>query len=224
MTCYDTTCRAVFLGGQGVDFLREGPPSRKERRRDLKKLKTALLAREDDFAAALDQDFGHRSKEESLLFDVASTVASINYLHRNLARFMRSEHRDVAMIFRPARNRVIYLPRGVVGIVSPWNYPLGLALIPLATAIAAGNRVMLKPSEFVPATTELIASHHARGKRQSRSRHARARRQVAGDHRARLRLEHGGAPHRLRQTGEWRTDLRGAGLCARSGGRHRDFR
>jgi coniferyl-aldehyde dehydrogenase len=148
----------ALLQRQRDAFLRDGPPSRKERRRDLKKLKAALLAREDDFAAALDRDFGHRSKEESLLFDVASTVASINYLHRNLARFMHPGHRDVAMIFRPGRNRVLYQPRGVVGIVSPWNYPLGLALIPLATAIAAGNRVMLKPSEFVPATTALMAS------------------------------------------------------------------
>jgi coniferyl-aldehyde dehydrogenase len=129
MTSEDETSLPGILQRQRDAFLRDGPPSRRERRRDLKKLKAAILAREDDFAAALDQDFGHRSKEESLLLDVASTVASINYLHRNLARFMRPGHRDVAMIFRPGRNRVIYQPRGVVGIVSPWNYPVGLALI-----------------------------------------------------------------------------------------------
>lgn len=148
----------AILERQRAAFLRDGAPSLSMRRGDLKKLKDAILAREDDFAAALNQDFGHRSKEESLLLDVASTVASINYLHRNLRRFMRPEHRDVAMIFRPAKNRVVYQPRGVVGIVSPWNYPVGLALIPAATAIAAGNRVMLKPSEFAPATTALMAS------------------------------------------------------------------
>ena len=110
--------------------LRDGPPPLAARRAALKKLKEAILVREDDFAAALNQDFGHRSKEESLLFDVASTVASINYLDRNVGRFMRPEVRDVAWVFWPAKNRVLYQPRGVVGIMSPWNYPLGLALIP----------------------------------------------------------------------------------------------
>ena len=148
----------AILKRQREAFLRDGPPSLTARRANLKRLKQAILARENDFAAALNQDFGHRSTEESLLFDVASTVASINYLHRNLARFMRPEVRDVAWIFKPARNRVIYQPRGVVGIMSPWNYPIGLALIPLATALAAGNRAMLKPSEFVPETSALTAS------------------------------------------------------------------
>jgi len=62
------------------------------------------------------------------------------------------------MVFFPGSNRVLYQPLGVVGVVSPWNYPVSLALAPLATALAAGNRVMLKPSELTPATTELLAS------------------------------------------------------------------
>jgi coniferyl-aldehyde dehydrogenase len=148
----------AILDRQRAAFLRDGPPSLADRRRDLTKLKEAILAREDHFAAALNQDFGHRSREESLLLDVASTVSSINYLHRNLACFMRPQRRRVAMIFRPGTNRVVYQPLGVIGIVSPWNYPVGLALVPLATALAAGNRAMLKPSEMVPATTALIAS------------------------------------------------------------------
>ena len=159
MTQADDVSRLTsILERQRASFLRDGPPQLAARRANLTKLKEAILAREDAFADALNQDFGHRSKEESLLFDVASTVASINYLHRNLARCMRPEVRDVAMIFKPAKNRVVYQPLGVVGILSPWNYPVGLALIPLATALAAGNRAMLKPSEFVPATTALTAS------------------------------------------------------------------
>jgi coniferyl-aldehyde dehydrogenase len=153
----EVTRLTSVLERQRASFLRDGPPPLAARRDALKKLKEAILAREDDFAAALNQDFGHRSKEESLLFDVASTVSSINYLHGNLARFMRPEHRDVAWIFKPGKNRVIYQPLGVVGILSPWNYPVGLSLIPLATALAAGNRAMLKPSEFVSATTALTA-------------------------------------------------------------------
>ena len=159
MTPIDTDNRlSATLDHQRAAFLRDGPPSLKARRRDLMKLKHAILAREEAFVAALNADFGHRSREETLLFDVGSTIDGINYLNRSLARWMRPEPRGVAMIFFPASNRVVYQPLGVVGIVSPWNYPVGLALIPLATALAAGNRVMLKPSELVPATTELVAS------------------------------------------------------------------
>jgi coniferyl-aldehyde dehydrogenase len=143
---------------QRAAFLRDGPPTLAERRRDLKKLKDALLARQDAFVASLDADFGHRSRQESLLLDVGSTVGAINYLHRNLRRFMRPERRQVGTIFKPASGKVVYQPLGVVGIASPWNFPVSLALTPLATALAAGNRVMLKPSEMTPATTDLIAA------------------------------------------------------------------
>jgi coniferyl-aldehyde dehydrogenase len=146
----DTDSLTATLARQRAAFLRDGPPTLAELRRDLNKLKPAILAREDAFVAALNADCGPRSREETLLFDVGSTVSSINYLNRNLARWMRPEPRGVAMVFHPSSNRVVYQPLGVVGIVSPWNYPVGLALIPLATALAAGNRVMLKPSELVP--------------------------------------------------------------------------
>jgi len=149
---------SATLANQRAAFLRDGPPSLQDRRRDLLKLKHAILAREDAFVTALNADFGHRSREETLLFDVGSTVGGINYLLRNVARWMRPEPRGVAMAFLPGSNRIIYQPLGVVGIVSPWNYPVGLALIPLATALAAGNRAMLKPSELVPATTKLLAA------------------------------------------------------------------
>jgi coniferyl-aldehyde dehydrogenase len=92
------------------------------------------------------------------MLDLGSTVGAINYLHSNLRRFMRPERRHVAAIFKPASARVVYQPLGVVGIVAPWNFPVSLALTPLATALAAGNRVMLKPSEMTPATTDLLAS------------------------------------------------------------------
>ena len=92
------------------------------------------------------------------MLDVGTTVGAINYLHNNLRRFMRAERRHVAAIFKPASAKVVYQPLGAVGIVSPWNFPVSLALTPLATALAAGNCVMLKPSEMTPATTDLLAS------------------------------------------------------------------
>ena len=148
----------LILDRQRAAFLRDGPPSLAARRRDLMKLKKALLARKEEFVAALDDDFGHRARQETLLLDIGSVIATIKYLHSNLRRFMRPERRSTAMVFFPGSNRVVYQPLGVVGIVAPWNYPVSLALAPLATAIAAGNRVMLKPSEFTPATTALLAS------------------------------------------------------------------
>jgi coniferyl-aldehyde dehydrogenase len=146
------------LALQRAAFLRDGPPTLKQRRGDLRKLKEAILARQDAFVAALDADFGHRARQESLMFDLGTTVGAINYLHSNLRRFMRPERRHVAAIFKPASAQVVHQPLGVVGIVSPWNFPVSLALTPLATALAAGNRVMLKPSEMTPATTDLLAS------------------------------------------------------------------
>ncbi len=146
------------LARQRAAFLRDGPPPLAERRRDLLTLKDAILARQEDFVAALNADFGHRSRQETVLLDLGSTVDTIKYLHRNLRRWMRAERRSVAMVFFPGGNRVVYQPLGVIGIVSPWNYPVSLALTPLATALAAGNRAMLKPSELTPATTGLLAS------------------------------------------------------------------
>jgi coniferyl-aldehyde dehydrogenase len=146
-----------ILGRQRAAFLRDGSPSLAARRRDLMKLKNGLLARKEAFVAALDHDFGHRARQETLLLDIGSVINTIKYLHGNLRRFMRPERRGTAMVFFPGSNRVVYQPLGVVGIVAPWNYPVSLALAPLATAIAAGNRVMLKPFEFTPATTALLA-------------------------------------------------------------------
>ena len=148
----------AMLERQRAAFLREGPPSLAARRRDLMRLKDAVLARQEEFVTALNADFGHRARQESLLLDLGSVVGTIKYLHRNLRRWMRPERRSVAMVFFPGSNRVVYQPLGVIGIVSPWNYPVSLALAPLATALAAGNRVMLKPSELTPTTSALLAA------------------------------------------------------------------
>jgi coniferyl-aldehyde dehydrogenase len=86
-----------------------------------------------------------------------SVVLSIDYLHRKLPRFMAPTRRHVAMAFRFATARVEYQPLGVIGIIATWNYPFPLAVMGLATAIAAGNRAMLKLSEFTPETNRLLA-------------------------------------------------------------------
>lgn len=149
---------AAMLNRQRAAFLRDGRPSLAQRRSDLMKLKRALQKRREDFVAAINADFGHRSRQETSLLEMATVVDGVKYLHRNLARWMRPEKRRVALHFLPGSARVVYQPLGVVGIISPWNYPAALALMPLATALAAGNRAMIKPSEFTPGTAELMTS------------------------------------------------------------------
>ena len=111
-----------------------------------------------DLEAALDADFGHRSRHETAIMEILALTWGIDYLHKNLRRFMRRERRRVALPMRFARAHVEYQPLGVVGIVAPWNYPLSLALMPLATALAAGNRAMIKPSELTPATSDALVA------------------------------------------------------------------
>ncbi len=142
---------------QRAAFLRDGPPSLSGRKSDLLKLKTAILGRRADIVRALSEDFGHRSPYETSIMELVPLIQTINYQRGHLRSWMRPKRRWVPLTFRPGRAWVSYQPLGVVGIVAPWNYPLSLALLPLATAIAAGNRAMIKPSEFTPATSSLLA-------------------------------------------------------------------
>lgn len=126
------------------------------RRALLGQLHAALLARRDALASAIGSDFGHRPRHESLLTDLVPSLRLIHYYQRRLRALMRPRWRRVGWIFWPASARLLPQPLGVVGIISPWNFPLNLAMAPLACALAAGNRVMLKLSEFTPATNQQI--------------------------------------------------------------------
>lgn len=146
-----------ILAHQRTAFLRDGPPSLNQRRADLKKLKKAILTRRSEIEDVLNADFGHHSQHETAIMEIVPLIQGIDYLHRNLRRFMRPTRRHVAPHFQFGSARIEYQPLGVIGIMAPWNYPFSLALMPLATAIAAGNRAMIKPSEFAPATSDLLA-------------------------------------------------------------------
>jgi coniferyl-aldehyde dehydrogenase len=145
------------LDKQRAAFLRAGAPDLATRRVHLQILKRLLLDNQAEIVAAISADFGHRSSQETRFGDLFPTIAGIDYLHRHIAKWIRPERRGVAWYFRPGRARVLHQPLGVVGIISPWNYPIFLAFPPMAAALAAGNRVMLKPSEFTPATSALLA-------------------------------------------------------------------
>ncbi|MBY0561017.1 coniferyl aldehyde dehydrogenase [Hyphomicrobium sp.] len=146
----------AILARQRAAFLRDGPPSLAARKADLAKLKKAIRNYLPEFQKTLHDDFKGRSANDTAILEGMAIVQGINYLRRNLRGWMRPQKRRVEMHFAPASARVTYQPLGVVGIMSPWNLPVGLSLMPLATAIAAGNRAMIKPSELTPATSNLL--------------------------------------------------------------------
>ena len=131
-------------------------PDYAQRMDDLARLRSAYQPRVEEFAKAMSADFGRRSRHESLLSDGMTVLNEIDHLRRHLRGWMRSRRAAADWLFFPARTEVRYQPLGVVGIIAPWNYPVNLALKPLAAAIAAGNHVMLKPSENTPRTAELL--------------------------------------------------------------------
>jgi len=128
-----------------------------ERIGDLDRLASAMLRRQDDIARAISEDFGHRSRHETLVAEVFVTLQSIQHTREHLAEWMSTTARPVRWLFQPGRAEIVPQPLGVVGIIGPWNYPFQLLGAPLIYALAAGNRVMLKPSEFVPRISALIA-------------------------------------------------------------------
>ena len=148
---------SAILEHQREAFLRDGPPSLEQRRADLAKLKQAVKNSADRIADVISSDFGSRSRHESLLAEVLVVCGSIRHAVRHLPNWMRPRRVPVSLELKPGRARIFYQPVGVVGIVSPWNYPFQLAIMPLIAALAAGNRVMLKPSEFAPRTAQFIA-------------------------------------------------------------------
>ena len=131
-------------------------PDPAQRLDDLRRLRTALQARLDAMAEAIAADFGHRSPHESLLADGMTVLAEIAHLQRHLRRWSRPRRAAAGWRLWPARAQLRPQALGVVGVMAPWNYPVNLALIPLATAIAAGNHVLLKPSEHAPRTADFL--------------------------------------------------------------------
>lgn len=137
-------------------FNRNRAPSLTERREHLRRLKRALLANQDQLTEAIDKDFSCRSPDETRLAEIMPAVQGIDYALKHVGEWMRPSKRHVGILFQPASSRVHYQPKGVVGVIVPWNYPLYLAMGPLVAALAAGNRVMLKMSEFTPHCSALV--------------------------------------------------------------------
>ncbi|RAS18811.1 coniferyl-aldehyde dehydrogenase [Ensifer adhaerens] len=137
---------------------RDNRPSVEQRRADLSRLRDRLRDRMEEMCEAIEEDFGHRARHETLLGEGGVVLSEIDHTLAKLKHWVRPERRKAGWKLWPAKAEVRFVPLGVVGIISPWNYPVNLALAPLVAAIAAGNHVYLKPSEHTPRTAEFLRS------------------------------------------------------------------
>ena len=148
----------ALLGRQKAAHLDQGAPDYDLRIDRMDRCISALVSNKDHIADAMSEDFGHRSKDQSSFTDVAASIDALNFAKKRLRKWMKPEKRQPIppLGFLGAKAWVEFQPKGVIGVVSPWNFPVNLTFVPLAGVLAAGNRSMIKPSEFTPATSELM--------------------------------------------------------------------
>ena len=142
---------------QRTSYRSEPAPTYALRVKQLKELKQALLRFQQPLADALNRDYGSRSVDDTLISDIMPCINNINYSLKNLKKWMKPSSRHAGLLLAPAKIEVHYQPVGVVGIIVPWNFPVMLSIGPLITALSAGNRAMLKLSEFTPETNKVLA-------------------------------------------------------------------
>jgi len=147
-----------ILAQQKLEYRLSPAPSIAYRKEQLIALKAALLSHQDELVAALNKDYGQRAKQDSLIADILPCVMNINYTLKHLKKWSKPQRRHAGLLLSPAKVTVHYQPLGVIGIMVPWNFPIMLSIGPLIGALAAGNRAMIKLSEFTPATNAVITA------------------------------------------------------------------
>jgi coniferyl-aldehyde dehydrogenase len=147
---------ARLFAAQQAAFQAEPYPPASARIAKLKTLKKQISRYQDLLAEAISQDFGFRSRTESKMLDLLGSMLDVNHTIAHLKRWMKPSRRSTELLFFSNSVHVTYQPKGVVGVLVPWNFPLYLALGPLIAALAAGNRVMIKMSEITPATNTVL--------------------------------------------------------------------
>jgi coniferyl-aldehyde dehydrogenase len=148
----------ALLRIQQIAFHADMSPSRAVRLDRLKRLNRLIESHADEFAAAISSDFGTRSRIEIRITETLFLQSGIRHAIQNLSRWMKARGVPTALAYRPGKCMIMRQPLGVIGIISPWNYPLQLSLAPLIGALAAGNRAMLKPSELTPAFSQALGA------------------------------------------------------------------
>jgi len=143
---------------QRESYLAEGEVSAETRIDRLDRTIDVLVANAEKISEAMNSDFGCRPRQVNLMTDVTGSLENLKHARKHLRKWMKAEKRPsmFPLGLLGGRSSIQYQPKGVVGVIAPWNFPLGMVFEPLAGVIAAGNRAMIKPSEFTPATSELI--------------------------------------------------------------------
>lgn len=147
-----------ILDNQRNAFRAEGPVALATRIDRIDRCIALLVDNKEAICDAVNQDFGCRSKYVTLMTDIMNSVGSLKFVKKNLKKWMKPEKRTpfMPMNFLGAKAHVHYQPKGVVGIMTPWNVPVNMIFSPLADVLGAGNRAMIKPSEFTPRTAEIM--------------------------------------------------------------------
>src|SRR5882762_783611 len=143
---------ARVFAAQRAAFDADPYPSAAHRRVNIKALKRQISRYQDVLADAMSRDFGFRAPTESKMLDLLGSTLEVNHAVAHLKRWMKPSRRATELLFLTNNLSVTYQPKGVVGVIVPWNFPIYLAVGPLIAALAAGNRVMIKMSEITPAT------------------------------------------------------------------------
>jgi coniferyl-aldehyde dehydrogenase len=144
-----------LVSSQRAAYHADGFPSAQTRVDRILRVVSILAKNKDRLVTAISDDFGHRAREETLV-DILAAASALKFAAENVRTWMQPEKRH--SVTPGGEARVEYTPLGVVGVIGPWNYPITLLLSPLAGILAAGNRAILKPSEFTPRFSDLLAS------------------------------------------------------------------
>jgi coniferyl-aldehyde dehydrogenase len=157
---HDAASMRALVAKQKAAHLRDGAPSAEVRIERLDRCVGLLVENRAAIEKALNDDFGSRSPEATAFTDVAASIGPLQHAKASLRKWMKIERRKTSPAILGlfgAKAEVRYQPKGVVGVISPWNFPVNLTFTPLAGILAAGNRAMIKPSEYTPATSALMA-------------------------------------------------------------------
>lgn len=149
----------AVLGKQRAAFTAAMPEPLSVRRDRIDRTIALLIDHKDAFAKAVSADFGHRSTEQTLMTDIMPSVGALKHSKKHFEAWSRDERRQAMFPLGliGAKAKVVYQPKGVVGVLAPWNFPVGMVMVPMAGILAAGNRAMIKPSEFTERVADLFA-------------------------------------------------------------------
>ena len=155
----DTTRLHTVLAKQRAAFTTALPESMAVRRDRIDRAIALLIVHKDAFAKAVSADFGHRSTEQTLMTDIMPSVGALKHAKKHFEAWGRNERRKAMfpLGLLGAKAEVMYQPKGVVGVIAPWNFPVGMVMVPMAGILAAGNRAMIKPSEYTERVADLFA-------------------------------------------------------------------